>query len=110
MRVPDSHQCECETCRQAGEHAEKEQHYRMNVFFSRLDEQQKRWYAALEAQRLGHGGQTLISQIIGLSIPTIQRGRAELDNELVNRPLERVRLAGGGRKTVEKKNPGSKQL
>jgi hypothetical protein len=99
------HQCECDLCRQPGEHPEKEHHHRVNVFFSRLDEQQRRWYAALEAERMGHGGQKLVSQITGLSIPTIQRGREELGKDLAERPEERARLPGGGRKPVEKNNP-----
>ena len=32
----------------------------MNMLLSRLDEQQRRWYAALEATRLGHGGDQLV--------------------------------------------------
>lgn len=99
------HQCECDICRRPGGHPEKEQHHRINVFFSRLDEQQRRWYAALEAERMGHGGQKLVSQITGLSIPTIQRGREELSKDLAERPKERTRLPGGGRKPVEKNNP-----
>lgn len=98
------HQCECPICQQEGEHPDKMQHLHMNVFFSRLNEQQKRWYAALEAERVGWGGQTLVSQIIGLSIPTIQRGRQEMVEDLADRPQERVRLSGGGRKAVEKKS------
>jgi len=31
----------------------------MNVFISRLDEARRRWYLALESQRLGHGGDRL---------------------------------------------------
>ena len=65
MDQPKIHQCECEVCQQSGNHPEKEHHHRMNVFFSRLDEQQKRWYAALEVAKLGHGGQKLVSQISG---------------------------------------------
>jgi hypothetical protein len=34
---------------------------------------------------------------------TIQRGREELAADLADRPLERVRQAGGGRPPVEKK-------
>ena len=99
------HQCECEICQRPEHHPDKVRHRRMNLFFSRLDEQEKRWYAALEAERLGHGGQKLVAQITGLSLPTIQRGRSELDQALAERPEERVRLAGGGRKRVEKKSP-----
>jgi hypothetical protein len=102
MRV---HQCECEICQRPDDHPDKARHHRMNLFLSRLNEQEKRWYAALEAERLGHGGQKLVSQITGLSLPTIQRGRSELDQELADRPENRVRLPGGGRKRVEKKSP-----
>ncbi|MBK8901552.1 MAG: hypothetical protein IPM53_10240 [Anaerolineaceae bacterium] len=44
------HQCECAICQQSESHPEQAQHQRMNLFMSRLDEQQRRWYAALEAQ------------------------------------------------------------
>ena len=72
---------------------------------SRLNEQQRRWYAALEAKRLGHGGMRLISQITGLDVNTIRRGRRELAENLQDRPIGRVRLPGGGRKPLEKKKP-----
>jgi hypothetical protein len=79
----------------------------MNLLLSRLDEQQRRWYVALEAKKLGHGGVTLLSQITGLSVDTIRRGRDELDEELNSRPVDRVRLPGGGRPRVEKKSQAS---
>ncbi len=80
----------------------------MNLFLSRLDEQQRRWYVALEAQKLGHGGATRMSQITGLHVDTIRRGVNELDRELADRPTDRVRLAGGGRQRVEEKNASLK--
>jgi len=46
----------------------------MNVFLSRLDEQQRRWYVALEAEKLGHGGIKKMSQITGMEVGTIRRG------------------------------------
>ena len=70
---------------------------------SRLDEQQRRWFAALEAKRLGHGGMRLMSKITGLDVNTIRRGKRELADDLKSRPLGRVRVAGGGRKRAEKK-------
>jgi hypothetical protein len=79
----------------------------MNVFLSRLDEQQRRWYVGLEAERLGHGSTELLSQITGINVNTIRKGRRELANDLKDRPTERVRLAGGGRKPVEKKDQTS---
>jgi len=52
------HQCECALCQQSESHPEQAQHQQMNLFMSRLNEQQRRWYVALEAQKLGHGGPT----------------------------------------------------
>jgi hypothetical protein len=75
----------------------------MNLFLSRLDEQQRRWYVAMEANRVGHGGARLLSQITGMDEKTIRRGQQELATELVGRPTDRVRLPGGGRPPVEKK-------
>lgn len=75
----------------------------MNVLLSRLDEQQRRWYVALEAERIGHGGTEQLSQITGMNVNTIRRGRRELSDDLTGRPVDRVRMAGGGRKPIEKK-------
>lgn len=57
----------------------------------------------MEADRVGPGGDELLSQITGLDPKTIQRGRQELETGLADRPGERVRLAGGGRPRAEKK-------
>lgn len=97
------HQCECEVCQQSERHPDQALHHQMNLFMSRLDEQQRRWYAALEAKKVGRGGATLVAKVTGLSVETIRRGRDELDNELTTRRVDRVRQAGGGRKAVEKK-------
>ena len=96
------HQCECQNCQQAEDHPDKELHHQMNLLLSRLDEQQQRWYVALEAKKIGYGGMTIMSQITGMSLDTIRRGRDELREDLVERPVDRVRLPGGGRRPVEK--------
>lgn len=75
----------------------------MNLLLSRLDEQQRRWYVGVEAERIGHGGTELMSQVSGINVNTIRKGRDELAGNLADRPTARVRLVGGGRKTVEKK-------
>lgn len=98
------HQCECEVCQQLETHPDQGLHQQMNLFMSRLNEQQRRWYAALEAKKAGHGGATLLAKVTGLSVETIRRGRDELDNELADRPVDRVRKPGGGRYPVEKKS------
>jgi len=97
------HQCQCPHCQQAEDHPDKARHHRMNLFLSRLDEQQRRWYVGLEAERLGPGGDRLLAQITGVDPKTIQRGRDELAAELADRPWDRVRQAGGGRYPAEKK-------
>jgi hypothetical protein len=95
--------CQCPMCQQEGEHPDRELHRHINLLFSRLDEQQRRWFVALEADRIGHGGDRLLSQITGLDEKTIRRGREELATSLADLPPERVRRAGGGRPKVEKK-------
>ena len=96
------HECGCADCL-AGEHPGREDHRQLNLLLSRLDEQQRRWVAAREAMRLGHGGFQRIAEITGLHPETIRRGRDELDDELLDRPTDQVRLPGGGRPRVEKK-------
>lgn len=73
------------------------------LFFSLLDEQQRRLYAGLEAHKLGHGGDHKIAEFLGLDVHTVSRGRRELFGEQVQR--QRVREKGGGRKPTEKKRP-----
>jgi hypothetical protein len=68
-----------------------------------LDEQQRRWVAALEAERLGYGGTRLVAQITGLDEKTIRRGRRELKAGLPAQPTGRIRRPGAGRKPTEKK-------
>lgn len=97
------HQCECEQCQSSEAHPDKELHHQINVLISRLDEQQRRWYAAVESQRYGHGGIRRVAQITGLSEKTIRRGRQELALDLAERPPDRVRLPGAGRPATEKK-------
>ena len=103
MSEVNIHQCQCDDCLNPTDHPLKELHQQMNLFLGRLDEQQRRWYAALESKRIGHGGDRLLSHISGMNVETIRRGHRELDTSLEGRPVERVRLEGGGRPCVEKK-------
>jgi hypothetical protein len=103
MPVTEIHQCQCPNCQQESEHPDQLLHYQMNLLLSRLDEQQRRWYVALEANRLGHGGEQLLSLITGLDPKTIRRGREEMAAELSDRPADRVRFPGAGRPLSEKK-------
>ena len=103
------HECQCPACLQSKDHPEWQIHHQVNVFLSRLNEQQRRWYVALESKKAGHGGDSLLALITGMDVETIRRGRRELDEELVSRPVDGVRQAGGGRLTVEKKTHRSRR-
>lgn len=79
----------------------------MRTFFNTLSEKDKRRYAAVEAQKLGHGGITYIAQVLGCSRTTIHDGLAELDTLPVDSQYEgRIRREGGGRKSYEETLPG----
>jgi hypothetical protein len=101
------YQCQCPHCLGSEPHPEQVIHRQMNLLFSRLDEQQRRWYAAVESARIGHGGDRFISLVTGLHVDTIRRGREELADSLDSRPADQVRLSGGGRPALEKKSPRS---
>ena len=97
------HKCQCTACLESKDGAERQLHHQMNVFLSRLDEQQRRWYVALESKKMGHGGDTLLAQITGMNVETIRHGRREIDDDLQARPSDRIRQPGGGRPSSEKK-------
>lgn len=73
------------------------------LFYSLLDEQQRRLYAGLESLKLGRGGDPQLAEFLGLNPHTVTRGRQELMDQ--NVAIGRVRRSGGGRKPVEKKRP-----
>ena len=78
------HKCQCAACLLDKNCEEWKIHHQMNVFFSRLDEQQRRWYVALESKKIGHGGDVELSAITGMDVETIRRGRRELDDNLAS--------------------------
>ncbi len=69
------------------------------LFFSLLDEKQRRLYAGLESLKFGHGGDRRLAELLGLDAGTVARGRRELLAQDVE--VERVRKAGAGRRPVE---------
>ena len=73
------------------------------MVLSRLDELQRRWMVALESRKIGHGGDRFMAKVSGISVETIRKGRKELDDDLKDRPTDRVRVPGGGRPRIEKK-------
>ena len=81
--------------------AEVEQ--QMRSFFEALSEKDKRHYAALEARKVGYGGQLYMESVLGCSARTIQRGQGELASNKEPVPAGRIRRPGGGRKLFDKK-------
>jgi hypothetical protein len=103
MPISEIHVCQCGDCIQQEEHPNKQIHQQMNLLLSRLDEQQRRWYVAVEANRIGHGSLRLLALITGMNEKTIQRGQQEIEQGLAERPSVQIRVSGGGRPRVEKK-------
>ena len=71
----------------------------MQKFYNSLSEKNKRGYAAIEANKLGYGGDTYISNTLNCHRQVITRGKKELNTEdLENK--NRIRKVGGGRKAI----------
>jgi hypothetical protein len=67
---------------------------RMKTLYKSLNERDRRRYAAIEADKLGYGGQAYISHLLGCDHKTLQRGLDEVDHP-PNLPPGRIRKKGG---------------
>jgi len=67
---------------------------RMKALYKSLNERDRRRYAAIEADKLGYGGQAYISELLGCDHKTLQRGLDEIDHP-PDLPPGRVRKKGG---------------
>lgn len=67
---------------------------RMTTFYKSLNERDRRRFAAIEADRLGYGGQSYIVRLLGCDYKTVRRGLKELDNPPDLEP-GRIRKKGG---------------
>jgi len=72
----------------------EETEQRMRDFFRSLNERDRRRYAGLEAVRLGHGGISYISEVLGCDRKTISNGIDELLDPPDLDP-SRIRKKGG---------------
>jgi len=74
----------------------------MKRFYGSLNEKDKRRYAAVEASKLGRGGQVYIEEVLGCDRNTIAKGIRELESgEVSQDKRNRIRREGGGRKRAE---------
>lgn len=71
----------------------------MQRYYQSLSEKDRRRYAAIEAVKLGYGGQVYIRRLFGCHHDTLQLGMSELREESTVRE-KRIRRPGGGRKSA----------
>lgn len=69
----------------------------MKKHYATLNEKQKRHYATLESIKLGWGGQSYISGILGVSRMTLHSCKKDLEASLSCTDTQ-IRKPGGGRK------------
>ena len=75
-----------------------------SILIEELNERGRRKWAGFQAQRLGHGGKTIIHRATGLDYKTINKGINDIEKGH-NLQSERIRQPGGGRKSLSKKYP-----
>src|SRR5262249_54824912 len=101
------HSCECPICQAGTNHGTIQQHQRINLFLSRLNEPQRRWYVGILSQEEDSPSAVELARITGLDRKTIRRGRREVIAGLADLSHDRQRQRGGGRVTAEKKTRSS---
>lgn len=67
----------------------------MKLLFDSLSEKDRRRYAAVEAEKLGHGGAQYIAQLFGCDDETIRHGHEDIEQLPVDAAGDRVRVKGG---------------
>jgi len=70
-----------------------------------LDERSRRVWAAVEAEALGYGGQSIVAKATGLSRTTLHGEGLEKGQDLPVSRRGRIRKSGGGRKALAKQDP-----
>lgn len=70
------------------------------LFYSILNEKQKRLYAGLESLKIGHGGDSLISKFLNIDPETVSKGRKELYSGDFEK--DKIRKQGAGRPEIKK--------
>jgi hypothetical protein len=67
----------------------------MKAFYDSLSEKDRRRYAAVEAEKLGYGGEQFIAQLFGCDQKTIRQGRGDVQQLPEDDAAGRVRKKGG---------------
>lgn len=67
----------------------------MKSLFKSLSEKDRRRYAAVEAEKLGHGGVQYIADLFGCDDETIRHGRDDIEQLPADAAGDGVRVKGG---------------
>jgi hypothetical protein len=68
---------------------------RMQVLYQSLSEKDRRRYAAIEAEKIGHGGLSYVAKLFGCDPDTVKHGQEELAQLPQDAAECRVRKKGG---------------
>jgi len=66
----------------------------MKALFDSLSEKDRRRYAAVEAEKLGHGGEQYVADLFGCEPDTVRHGRQDVEQLPVDEAAGRVRKKG----------------
>ena len=67
----------------------------MKAFYDSLSEKDRRRYAAVEAEKLGHGGMEYIASVLGCSGRTVRQGHSDVQRLPEDEAEGRIRKKGG---------------
>jgi hypothetical protein len=70
----------------------------MRLFYDTLSEKDRRRYAAVEAEKLGHGGVEYVAQVLKCHPATVRQGREDIVQLPEDSAPDRVRKKGGTEK------------
>lgn len=71
----------------------------MKSFYESLSEKDRRRYAAVEAEKLGHGGVEYLADLFECDPKTIEHGRQDMAELPTDEAQGRVRKKGGSQKS-----------
>lgn len=67
----------------------------MQALYGSLSEKDRRRYAAVEAEKLGHGGVQYVADLFACDPDTVRHGRQDVEQLPVDEAQDRVRKKGG---------------
>jgi hypothetical protein len=104
MPAQDSAECEGVHRAPVAGHADEQYRRELSQFLKTLNHEQRRLYAAVEANRIGRSGVRTVSQVTGMCDQTIRRGQRQLADLLAGKAPNK-RPGCGGRPRIEQKYP-----